>query len=217
MRCARCDGLAIPQAVGLSADEHVVFGWCLRCLEETGCRTIQVAQPSRRPSTRLDLRERVSRRRRERFRIGNKARARSDPLEERRRLLALVALPMVLWGLFISSIGVAARWLWPGKTAFGNGTSALLAGAATALCGLVIWALVFGVPRLGQPVVLKGISVGAFLFALSVLALGVVFYTRRREPLFVAAASSLLAVSVAARWIEVRKVSPEVHREMSKN
>ncbi len=49
MRCTRCDRLAIPQAVGLSREGLVVFGWCLDCLEETGCTEIEAVATRENP------------------------------------------------------------------------------------------------------------------------------------------------------------------------
>lgn len=45
MRCARCDRIAVPQAVGRTAGGRVVFGWCLDCLEEEGCTDVVIARP----------------------------------------------------------------------------------------------------------------------------------------------------------------------------
>lgn len=42
MRCTRCDGLAVPQAVGISEDGRVVFGWCLECLADTHCDLVEI-------------------------------------------------------------------------------------------------------------------------------------------------------------------------------
>ncbi len=42
MRCTRCDGLAVPQAVGIAPDGRVVFGWCLQCLADSDCRLVEV-------------------------------------------------------------------------------------------------------------------------------------------------------------------------------
>ena len=44
MRCTRCDGLAVPQAVGIDADGRVVFGWCLRCLARSKCRLVEIPE-----------------------------------------------------------------------------------------------------------------------------------------------------------------------------
>src|SRR3989442_1110962 len=44
MRCTRCDRPAVPQAVGRTPDGLVVFGWCVSCLEETGCLDVRVAR-----------------------------------------------------------------------------------------------------------------------------------------------------------------------------
>ena len=46
MRCTRCDGLVVPQAVGIDADGRVVFGWCLRCLARSKCRLVEISEAS---------------------------------------------------------------------------------------------------------------------------------------------------------------------------
>src|SRR3954463_14496362 len=41
MRCTRCDGLAVPQAVGIAPNGKVVFGYCPQCLADTNCRLVE--------------------------------------------------------------------------------------------------------------------------------------------------------------------------------
>lgn len=43
MRCTRCQGFVTPQAIGRDHQDRLIFGWCLRCLREEGCRLISVA------------------------------------------------------------------------------------------------------------------------------------------------------------------------------
>ena len=100
MRCTRCDGLAVPQRVGLDPEGRVVFGWCEDCLARGGCRLVEVAAKG--PS---ELR----------LGFGDNPAARSgweldgwssDPdlsLDQSRWIVAVVALLMVGWGLILVS------------------------------------------------------------------------------------------------------------------
>src|SRR4051812_17883958 len=43
MRCTRCDGLVVPQAVGIDPEGKVVFGWCLQCLADHRCKLVETS------------------------------------------------------------------------------------------------------------------------------------------------------------------------------
>ena len=47
MRCARCDQPVVRQTVGWSGEEILVFGWCLECVEDAGCRLVDEDPPHR--------------------------------------------------------------------------------------------------------------------------------------------------------------------------
>ena len=144
MRCARCDRPAVPQALGVSSQGQVVFGWCVACLRETGCREISVTpRDVRRRTSRLDLSERRESRRPSPTREAR----RIDSMENRLRLLRLVARVLALWGLMIGLVGVSLFFRrplqpLPPASTLGNGTPALLigGGGTTALVGLSLWA-----------------------------------------------------------------------------
>src|SRR4051812_34681561 len=110
MRCARCDRLAVPQAVGRTTDGLVVFGWCLSCLAETGCRDVMVAGHDL-PGPLSFRRLPPSPRRSEDRPVASKEERarphpRADPIAERRKLLAAVALILALWGAVLVVAGL---------------------------------------------------------------------------------------------------------------
>jgi len=144
MRCARCDRPAIPQATGFSSQGRIVFGWCLNCLEETGCGEITVnSREVRCSSTRLDYTEP----RKPRRSVSTRAERQVDSIENRFRLLSTVARVLTLWGLVIVLVGVSFLFRKPllppqSPSVLGNGTPALLigGGGSTTLLGLSLWA-----------------------------------------------------------------------------
>lgn len=219
MRCTRCDRLAVPQAIGITPEGDLVFGWCLECLEGTGCSGIEVAPRHRRSSTRLSLHERVPlplakvrarRRARARARALERAEPRPRPgiLELRRKIVAAVAGLLGLWGLVLVSAGLTLRARRGGGpvSPLGNGTPALLigGGATTALVGLSLWAHSSGSAWLRSPRSLRLIQAIAFLIALGVLIEGIIHRFPQREPAVVILASLALAVSIVARLVELR-------------
>ncbi len=136
MRCTRCDGLAVPQAVGLDPDGRVIFGWCRSCLAEARCRLVEV------PSTGL-VHLKVSApagpaRRADRRTLYT----RNDPagrVDDSQWIVAIVALLMIGWGLILVAAGFfAGSRPASGSSPLGNGTAPLLGvgGAATTLLGL---------------------------------------------------------------------------------
>src|SRR5437764_5454433 len=135
MRCTRCDGLAVPQAVGIAPDGKVVFGFCLECLADTECRLVEV--PADGP---WDLK--LS------FAMGKSAHrppSGSYPsaaaIDQSQWIIAVVAFLMISWGLILLAAGlfIGPRPNW-GASSAAHGFSPLLVfgGGATALLGLVL-------------------------------------------------------------------------------
>lgn len=141
MRCARCDRLVIPQATGVSRHGDVVFGWCVQCLEETGCVDIAPAKPKRRhklhaPSGRPNA-------------PFPSARTPRHPLDERRRVVNVISVILGSWGVMLILRAVLAfRQPRTLASPFGNGSFALLfaGGVMCCLVGLGLWAAVPRVP-----------------------------------------------------------------------
>jgi hypothetical protein len=218
MRCTRCDRLVIPQAVGLTPEGDLVFGWCLACLEETGCTEIEVASPSKAVGTQLSVPRRAPRwvaKQQERKRARARARALEraephilQPIAKRRRVVAALAGLMGIWGLVLVSAGITLRGRRGPEvfSPFGNGTPALLigGGAATALVGLTLWAygsLAAVVRSISALRMIQGI---AFLAALGILLEGIVNRYPQRDAVVVALAGLAVIVAIAARMVELR-------------
>lgn len=134
MRCACCDGWAVPQAVGLDAEGKVHFGYCLSCLVAADCRLVEV------PTVGIhDLR----------LDFGAKETPSPQPVTEPARSLSsdsmqrypvLIASMMIGWGLVLLVAGI-----WTGfrdaanPTSRGPGMSLSLSlgGVIAALLGLL--------------------------------------------------------------------------------
>ncbi len=138
MRCTRCDRPAVPQAVGLSRDGLVVFGWCLDCLRDGGCTQVEVARTARGDAT---------------LRLPDPATAEVPPSRDGgggRRSVAIVARLLAGWAGLLIAAGAGLLWARAPRDAspFGNGTPALLigGGVATAATALLIRSLGTGRP-----------------------------------------------------------------------
>lgn len=213
MRCTRCDRLAIPQAVGRLPDGLVVFGWCVSCLEEAGCLDIEVAQPDRTRPYRLrplpalrTLATPIVRATRS-LRSGP-----SRPHDDRQRLVSAFALVLALWGLvlFLGGLLLRSRTPSPPPSPLGNGSPSLLmlGGGATVAFGLALWGLTSGRAAFTSRPCLKAIQVLAFLTALAILSVGILARSPRNDSMVVVLTSFALAVSAAARWLELRRFRP---------
>lgn len=151
MRCTRCDGLAVPQAVGIDSEDRVVFGWCLQCLADRGCKLVETSSRGRwRFSSAItDPAIKVSRRLRspvDRTAI-EAERSRRMPViaafetEGSQRVLTLVASMLLIWGLVLLAAGL---WIALSSSAqrspLGNGTPVLLitGGVMTTLMGVTL-------------------------------------------------------------------------------
>jgi hypothetical protein len=154
MRCTRCDDLAVPQAVGISPDGRVVFGWCLQCLADQNCRLVETASGGP-----FDFALVLSSRKQEEagpLVVSAPAR----PIDQSRRIVAVVAFLFVCWGLILMAAGLLSGPEPSGSSPLGNGTAMLLGtgGAATALLGL---ALIIYLARARRLLVREGVSVGS--------------------------------------------------------
>jgi hypothetical protein len=200
MRCTRCDGLVVPQAVGIDPDGKVVFGWCLRCLAERGCRLVETSPLG--PWT-FDAPGVSPGRSVARARAGRPPR-RGLAVDRSRWAIAVVALLMMCWGLVLLAAGLwRAPRPGPGPSPLGNGTSSLLAagGAATALVGLVLLLLASRRNWYPGTFLLGLLSWLSFLVGLGILLGGVIDHEPRRNPSLVLGAGLALGISVLARLI----------------
>lgn len=197
MRCAQCDRLAIPQAVGRSPEGLVVFGWCLDCLEEAGCTEIEAV--ARRSDRRVSPRV---------WSLGSLAPQPPVDRRQRRRLVLLVASLLGAWSLGLLAIGIWTiyRPPTPNPSPLGNGMPMLflVGGAATATTSLLLLILSHGQALWRSRQACWWVQSGSFLLALAILFAGIVFHDPRRDPFVVAAAGLALGLSVGAHWQERR-------------
>jgi hypothetical protein len=180
MRCARCDRPIFPQAVGQTADGKVVYGWCVACMEATGCRGIVVARPSRGRSTKLVLTEREAVRS-----VGSvptlvrpdlpRPRRVGLPADPRRRLVAVVALGLWLWGVTLITAGLFLRWLrgpsQPRTMGRGNPDVLVLGGATTVVIALFLVVTLFALAATPRPERLRSQWVGRLAQSVALLAM----------------------------------------------
>jgi hypothetical protein len=197
MRCAQCDRLAIPQAVGLSPEGLVVFGWCLDCLEEAGCTEIEVVERRR------------DRRRPPRVTsLGSIAPRPAADRRDRRRLFLFVTSLLSVWSIVLIAVGIWTIRQPPASnpSPLGNGRPMLFlaGGAATATTSLLLFVLSHGRALLGSRQAWLWVQSASFLLALAILCAGIVFHDPRRDPFVVAAAGLALGLSVGAHWRERR-------------
>lgn len=210
MRCTRCNGVTIPQALGRTPDGQLVFGWCLPCLQEENCREIVVAQPERSLRKRMRDLTRPSRYRKPLKSVVvpvRPQRARSA-IDDRYRLLSAVLLIMSLWGVVLVIGGLVIRAGRPAAgqgSPFGNPTLLTVGGVAVTSFALSLWFLLSGRRFLETRPGLKAVQVISFLVALVILGVGISFHDPRRDPLVVFLTSLALSASVTARWIELRR------------
>ena len=184
MRCTRCDRIAVPQAIGRTADDLIVFGWCLDCLAEEGCTLIETDWAP------FGLAPRRSRRRR--------ARPAAQPANPSRRLAYFLVGGMAAWTLTLMVLGLVSLCaptgpeVGPLSRGFGQRliTAGLLAGAT----GLALWAA-----TLDRGLATRALQAASALVALALVAYLVLRHNRRRDPWIAGMVAVALGVSSWAR------------------
>jgi hypothetical protein len=199
MRCTRCDGLAIPQAVGLDPEGKVIFGWCLPCLADRGCKLVETSPlgpwnfaPSPAPGPAPAVERRPS------------SASAVGGLEGTHRGVALVATVLAAWGLILLAYGTTtAPRPAPESSPLGNGTPALFVagGAVTALLGVTL--LLAAARRGWYPGTFLFAALSWLSFALGLVTLlhGASFYEPRRNVVLVLGAGLSLGISVLTRLV----------------
>ncbi len=199
MRCTRCDGLAVPQAVGIAPDGRVVFGWCLQCLADKQCRLVEV--PAAGPWE-LKLSAPASNPARPPLPGNNNPPAGVDQAQW---IVAVVAFLMISWGLILLAAGLfSGSRPVPATSPLGNGSSQLLGigGAATAVLGLALLVLASRRNWFPGTFLLALLSWLSLLAALGILGNGLLDYQPDRNVSVVLGACTALAISVVTRWLE---------------
>ncbi len=208
MRCTRCDGLAVPQAVGIAPDGRVIFGWCLQCLADKQCRLVEV--PAAAPWD-LKLSFPISQPSRPPLPAANNPAAGVD---QSQWIVAIVAFLMISWGLILLAAGLFSGARAASTTSpLGNGTDRLLGvgGAATAVLGLGLMALVSRRNWFPGTFLLALLSWLSLLAALGILTTGLLDYQPDRNVQVVLGAGMALTISVMTRLLErsvKRKLKP---------
>lgn len=219
MRCTRCDGLAVPQAVGIDPQGKVIFGWCLQCLADRGCTLVETS-PIGGPSS-ISPVGRSHASDAPKVNLPGGAGARALEFEQAGWVVGIVASLMMSWGLILVAAGLCgAPTPDPDGSPLGNGTPALLTGggAATALAGLGL--MVLASRRGWSPgTFLPGlVSWLSFLLGLGILAHAIVVHHPRRQVGLVVGVALCQGISVLMRVIqraEGRKSSPRGHAAAS--
>jgi hypothetical protein len=208
MRCTRCDGLVVPQAVGIAPDGRVVFGWCLQCLADKQCRLVEVhaSAPS---DLRLSFATTKSVRPPSPGGGGSAA-----GVDQSQWIVAIVAFLMISWGLILLAAGLfSGSRVGAAASPMGNGSPQLLAvgGATTAMLGLAIMVLAWRRNWLPSTFLLALLSWLSLLAGLGILLNGVFDFEPGRNIQVVLGAGVALVISLMTRLLErsaKRKLKP---------
>jgi hypothetical protein len=208
MRCTRCDGLVVPQAVGIAPDGRVIFGWCLQCLADKQCRLVEVHASG--PS---DLR--LSFATTESVRMPSPGGGSSTAgVDQSQWIVAIVAFLMISWGLILLAAGLfSGSRGGAAASPMGNGSQPLLGvgGAATAILGLAIMVLAWRRNWLPSTFLLALLSWLSLLAGLGILVNGVFDFEPGRNIQVVLGAGVALVISLMTRLLErsaKRKLKP---------
>ena len=198
MRCTRCDGLAVPQAVGIHPDGWVVFGWCLGCLASTGCRLVEI--PETGPTgLKLDFKTDES------AGLAGAQRPLATPAGDPSRwVIALVSFSMISWGMILLVAGLfSGSWPLAGAGSPDHLTSPMLVGGtATALLGLGLLVLASRRDWLPDTSVLVFLSWLSFVGGLGILGYAVFDYQPSRNVPILLGAGTAVLISIVARLLE---------------
>ncbi len=205
MRCTRCDRWALPQTVGRTPDDVLVFGWCPDCVREAGCTEVDLAMRLR--ASHLPSLQELERAARPAPPASD--RDRQTHREGRARMISLVTVVLAAWGALLLSAG-AWLFLRPAEgpaSPFGNGTPLLLVvgGAATMTTALALGITAFGHVLVRSRRTLRSVRWAAFLFAMAVLVAGILDHVQPRDPYLVLTVALALTVAGFAHSLERRR------------
>jgi hypothetical protein len=195
MRCTRCDGLAVPQAVGIAEDGRVVFGWCTNCLADTHCDLVEI---SAKGIDDLKLTFTTASLKSARDRRGPRTGA--AVIDPSIRLVGLVGYLMLTWGATVICAGLL---LSPRPSPVGNGSAPLLrvGGAATILLGLMFLTMAANRDREFRRRLIRGVRWGGLFLCLAISCLAVLSGAIVRNPLPVCWAILLPLILSSIAWM----------------
>lgn len=212
MRCTRCDGWVIPQAVGLLPDGTVVFGWCRGCLDEEDCALVEVpgkgleafARPERK-------RLRTPRKASPQARVTTQHPPRKAQMKERGLPVAGIAGMMALWGVILMALGVVRLPgpYRPNPLPNGEGRFLLVAGGMMAIASLCVWAATLERAWL-RKVALESLRITSTIVAATTLVWGVVHHAPRENPVIVGVAALAITVAWLTHWYEHKRPRPSL-------
>ncbi|CAN5900723.1 hypothetical protein BH23PLA1_BH23PLA1_03710 [soil metagenome] len=194
MRCTRCQGLAVPQAIGRDRQGRLIFGWCLRCLREEGCRISSVSGEIQ-PSARV-------------FRASKPAaevETRADWTgTARRQGLRGLAILLLAWALILVAFG--RRWTDTQAIPVGAGlrpAPLLLGGAILFVIGLGLLLATIDQPKIARKL-LQVARWGSVVLAFGALAWGILGNDPKRNLVVLAIVVGAVIVSTVSQWLEGR-------------
>lgn len=181
MRCTRCDGLAVPQAVGIAGDGRVVFGWCVECLVDTRCDLVEI------PAKGLDdLKLTFTTVPQKSARDRTESRSDTTVIDQSIWLVGLVGFLMLVWGATV----VCAGFLINPRpetvpSPVGNGSAPLLrvGGAATILLGLMFLTMAANRDREFRRRLIRGVRWGGLVVSLAISCFALLSGAIFRNPL----------------------------------
>lgn len=196
MRCTRCDGLAVPQAVGIAPDGRVVFGWCLQCLADSDCRLVEV------PATgMIHLRHALPG-------SGQVGKVRTANLaasaDQSCWVVAVIAFLLMSWGLILLAAGLfSAAAATPAASPLGNGTPAMLkiGGVATTLMGLVLTVVLWRAKWPSGSLLLGLVRWFSLLAGLGILIYGFIDFQPGRRLAVLSSSGLALGIALLTRWL----------------
>jgi hypothetical protein len=202
MRCARCGRWGRRLRAGRGPEGRLVFNWCVNCLAEAHMRALGLLPSSELPAA-VELRAALTSSKG----LPSLAILPGVPGREERNLgLRGLGALLVVWGLLLELVG-AGSWLGFGPPDDGFGPTRikrmelfLVAGALLAILGA--WVGLSTLDRGARRRTLgRAVEAAAVGLGLCVLAVGVVFHERSRDPwVFGGVVLAVLAARAARIW-----------------
>lgn len=211
MRCTRCDGLAVPQAVGIAADGRVIFGWCRACLADSRCELVEVSAKGIR-----DLSLNFSPDRSDAEASKQQTRSSAAGVDQSIWIVGVVGFLMIAWGMTVTIAGLVVDPETRSRAGpLGNGSAPLLrvGGLATILLGLMFLTLAANRDRIFRRRVVRIVRWGGLIVSLIISSYAILSGGMARNPLPIGWAFCLPLILSAIAFIvdeRERHASPPV-------